>query len=387
MSEITLPAIRYTQGSRVMYMTVSDPSSVVGLTTRPRTWNPIGPRVHGNRPIDSKHLEGIASYLEQEEEFVIGAVVLYGRPGDLGFTPADGSRNGSIASGELRVPFSAKLEIGDGQHRIGAYSKVVEVHDQENDSVLQRLQRSGQPIIIVEDDNPDRRAQDFVDLQRNVKPPTGSLGMSMDQRQAINRFTIDIIQNPEVRLFENGKRIEFLKDSPAKLSAQLMSFKMLRYFIGTVLTGVESRGGRQWEERASAAVSGPDAEEVRADIIELIRGLEAMPGWAEVVAGSRTPAQLRSDTFLGSAGVLYALALAIHMAKNHDYSYTEAAEKVSTLNFERPVREPSEDDPLTREETPFAGTLVEAATGKIGSGRPAWEAAAKALYSLGFEAA
>ena len=385
MSEITLPAIRYTQGSRVMYMTVSDPSSVVGLTTRPRTWDPLGPRVHGNRPIDRKHLEGIANYLEEEEEFVIGAVVLYGRPDDLEFIPTNGERNGSIAPGELRVPFRAKLEIGDGQHRIGAYSKVVEAHDQDNDVILQRLLGSGQPIIVVEDDDFERRRQDFVDLQRNAKPPTGSMGMSMDQRQAINRFTIDVTQDARIRLFA-GERIEFLKDSPAKLSAKLVSFKMLRYFLGTVLTGVESRGGRQWEETASAAVTGPNAETAKNDMVGLLLGLEAVPGWADVVAGNLTPAHLRASTFLCSAGALYALALAIHMAKREGFSYAEAAEKVATLNFVRPQREPSEESPLTVDETPFAGTLVDRETGKISSGRPAWEAAADSLHSIAFKA-
>jgi len=49
--------------------------------------------------------------------------------------------------------------IGDGQHRIGAYSDVISTRPDADDPVIKRLHASGQPIIVVIDDNPLHRAQ------------------------------------------------------------------------------------------------------------------------------------------------------------------------------------------------------------------------------------
>ena len=55
------------------------------------------------------------------------------------------------------------------------------------------------------------------------------------------------------------------------------------------------------------------------------------------------------------------------------------------MNFDRPRLEgppPSEEKPITADETIFAGSLIDVTTGKMGSGRPAWEAAGDALAGV-----
>jgi hypothetical protein len=55
------------------------------------------------------------------------------------------------------------------------------------------------------------------------------------------------------------------------------------------------------------------------------------------------------------------------------------------VNFDRPRLDglpPSEDKPITPDETIFAGSLIDVATGKMGSGRPACEAAGDALANV-----
>ncbi|MFN8105301.1 MAG: DNA sulfur modification protein DndB [Acidimicrobiia bacterium] len=379
MMEFSLPGIQYKQGKRPMVVTAMDPVALVKLVTQPDTWNPIGSQPHGNRPQDKAHREGIAQYLEEEEEFVLGSVVLYVSPREARFEPNPGAEDAPVALGTLHLNYGAEFDVGDGQHRIGAYSDVIKRHDEEGDPVLERLRGSGQPAVVVIDDNPLHRAQDFTDLQRNAKPPSGSIGMSMDRRQAINRFVVDLVQRSDVPLFEGGDRVEFLKDSPAKLSARLFSFKTIRYITGTAMIGVGQRTTAGWEKAANGAVEDdPDAAMV--DAVELWKGLGTIDGLADVIAGTKTPAQVREASLLGAAGVQYAIAYAVYLARQDGVGYGDAARALAKVNFDRPTREPSESQPIKTSESVFAGNLIDPITGKVGSGRPAWEAAGQALY-------
>ena len=375
----SLRAIKYLQCTREMYAAVTDPISTVKVTEKPYQWNPLGREAHGNRPQDKAHRKGIKDYLETVEDFVIGAVILYALPSDIAFTPDPDQEEQPIQSGTLKLGISAKFDVGDGQHRLGAYSDIMAQHD-EDDPIIERLRRSGQPIIIVVESDTLRRAQDFADLQRNVKPPTASLGMSMDRRQPINSFVVKLAQHPELKLFNGGHRIEFLKDSPGKLSAKIMSFKTLRYFVGTVLMGVADRSTKRWEARGNDLVASDRGSEMLDDMVLLFKGLEQIPGWAEVIQGSSTMADIRLATFLGSAGVLYAVAYAIHLANQEDKeSYDKIARAVCEVDFTRPSRTPKLEDVstyLTKEDSIFAGSIIDPKTGKVGSGRLAWEAAA-----------
>lgn len=375
-----LPAIGYRQGKRQMVVTAMDPVALIKLVARPDIWNPLGSQPHGNRPQDKKHRKGIAEYLEGEENFVLGSVVLYAAPRDARFRTAEGQGDDGVSVGTLSLSYGAQFDVGDGQHRIGAYSDVINHHD-DDDPIMIRLRESGQPAVIVIDDSPINRAQDFTDLQRNSKPPAGSLGMSMDRRQAINRFVVDLVQRSDVPLFAGGTRVEFLKDSPGKLSAKLFSFKTVRYITGTALIGVGQRSVRSWEKAANDHVSADETAAME-NAVGLWRGLGSIPDYADVIADRCTAADLRKRTLLGSAGIQYAMAYAIYLAHQRGADYQTAAKALGTVSFDRPTRKPSENHPLTQQDTIFVGTLIDPETGRIGSGRPAWEAAAQSLEEV-----
>jgi DNA sulfur modification protein DndB len=236
--------------------------------------------------------------------------------------------------------------------------------------VLERLRGSGQPAVIVIDDNPLHRAQDFTDLRRNAKPPTGSLSLSMDRRQPINRLIVDLVQQPDVPIFDKGDRVEFLKDSPGKFSAKLFSFKTVRYMSGTALIGTKERSTRGWENAVNEAIK-TDSPGVLKKLGELWQGLGQLPDLANVIDKTTTVAELREKSLLTAAGVQYAIAQAIYRAITESkLTYLAAAQALKSVNFDRPKRDPSEASPLTKEETPFAGTLIDPLTGKMGAGRP-----------------
>lgn len=381
---LQLPGIGYKQGSRQMVVTAMEPLALVRTVNKPDTWNPLGDQPHGNRPQDKAHRAGIAEYLENEEEWVLGAVVLYASARDAQFEPDDGWQQAPVAPGSLTLNYGAQFDVGDGQHRIGALSDVIKAHNEEGDPIIERLREAGQPAVIVIDDSPLHRAQDFTDLQRNVKPPTGSLALSMDRRQAINRFVVELAQNPDLPIFARGDRVEFLKDSPGKLSAKLFSFKTIRYITGTALVGVSQRAALSWERAANVAVEA-DRDRAMGEMMDLWKGLGTLPGIADVISGKLTPAGLRERSLLTAAGVQYAIAYALYLAHKDGISYGDAAKALATVNFDRPrlspkAPAPAEQDPITPDESIFAGNLVDPFTGKVGSGRPAWEAAGEALF-------
>lgn len=379
--ELQLPGVCYMQGNRRMIATALDPISLVKTVSQPDVWNPMGNQPHGNRPIDKPHRRGIADYLESEENFVLNAVVLYAKSDEARFVPDDGPDAGPVKNGKLFLSYGAQFDVGDGQHRIGAYSDVMKEHPDEEDPVRKRLRESGQPVVIVIDDNPLHRAQDFTDLQRNTKPQTASLAMSMDRRQAINRLLIKLVQLDGLPIFgEGGSRVEFLSDSPGKFSAKLFSFKTIRYMTGTAIIGTSQRTTVGWDKAVERVLESDDREAAEKIILGLWAGIGSLPDIAAVVAGERTASDLRESTYLSSAGVLYAIAHAVYLASERGIDVDKAFERLALVNFNRV--EPATDEVLTPADTIFAGNLVDPETGKVGSGRPAWEAAAAALLDV-----
>ncbi|MEV0115555.1 DNA sulfur modification protein DndB [Streptomyces sp. NPDC050844] len=377
--ELQLPGIGYKQGGRLMVTTAMDPVALVKTVAQPDPWNPVGTQPHGNRPQDKAHRKGIAEYLENEEQFVLGAVVLYAKRTEARFEPDQGKEGRAVMPGTLYLNYGAQFDVGDGQHRIGAYSDVIQAHGEDEDPVMNRLRTSGQPLVVVIDDNPLHRAQDFTDLQRNAKPPSASIGLSMDRRQPINRMMIKLVQEPELKIFGKGAdRVEFFKDSPGKLSAKLFSFKTIRYLSGTTLIGVSQRTTKGWDKAVNDFVETHEGD-ARSKLTDLWAGFATWPDIAPVLAGKTTAATMRERTYLASSGVLYAIAYAVHGAvTEHKIPVKEAMKRLSGVNYKRPGT-PKPGEQLTTQDTPFAGNLVDVDTAKVGSGRPAWEAAAEEL--------
>jgi hypothetical protein len=84
--------------------------------------------------------------------------------------------------------------------------------------------------------------------------------------------------------------------------------------------------------------------------------------------------------------VQYAIAYALHRAhEDHNISISTALERLAHVDFARPL---ATDDgrplsaPVKKDDTVFAGTLVDPDTGKVGSGRRAWEAAGDDLLEI-----
>lgn len=376
--EVLLEAAALRMGGRTMYATAGPASSVIRLIDQPSTWDPLAKQPHGNRVRSKDHVAAIKEYIEHEENPILNSIVVYAKSNDVTFVTADGL--GDV--GHLKVKIGTRFDVGDGQHRCAALAEsLAELEDaDDNDPRRERIENLSVPLIVVVDDDPARRAQDFVDLQRNAKPPSGSLGSSMDRRHAINRFTLEIAKTAD--LTDGGQRVEFLKDTVGKLSGKLYTFQAFRQFVTTLIIGSSQRTRAGLEKAADDAVgNGYYAAEFNR-VLDLVNtAAHTMPGWAEIMDGSVTVAEFRADYLHATAAGLYTLGIALYKVHNDGGDVDEAIAKAAEIDWRRkPIAEDGKSF--------FDGTLilkVEDDDGnverKIGSGRPAWEAAGEKLYN------
>jgi DGQHR domain-containing protein len=372
---VAYPAIGYRQGSRRMVTTVMSPVSYVGTVGDREAWDPLE-GTGTNRKEDKAHRVGIAKYIEETEDYVLNSILVYYSPADAEFVPDE--PDAPISMGTLFVRPGAKAKVGDGGHRTSAYGDVIEAH-RHGDEVLQRLMANGQPIIVVLDDNQARRAQDFTDLQNNAKPLNASIAQSMDRRQEINRILLeDVLKGAKVPVFEGGKRVEFLTDSPGKLSPKVMGFKTLRYATGTLLIGTAARSTRAWDEEVAVEIAKSGHDGTLQKVLDFWNGFSALPDLATALSITGGMVKLRDTTWLASANVMYALAAAVHeVTTQTGVTITEAMKAAAAIDFSRGA-------------STFHGTLVTPAhtdddgnqvKEKAGTGREAWEGAAAVLAS------
>lgn len=385
--KISTPALRFRQGDRVMYLSAASAADLINITASPHDWDPLSEQHHGNRPIDKAHAAGITDYLENEDQPIIGAFVLYCHPDDVTFEALPGAPDPeSVELGMLAMKPSAFYDVGDGLHRRFSEDAILRKYEDDPDhDVGRRVAAMGQPFILIPEADGGKRAQDYADLQVNVKPPSGSLGLSMNRRQRFNQFMVeDVVQRSGIALFDGGKRIEFHSDSPGKHSAKWVSFKALRYISGTLLIGASERGAARWNSAVDEAIVGDRRDEALADIVSFFEGIERFEPIAEVVHGELTIANLRETTLLASGVVMYSLAFACYLGRTH--SGLRAGDTLDTIwsiaDFRRPDRRPTETEPLNPAERGgfFSGWMIDPETARIGVGRDVWERTGRKLY-------
>jgi hypothetical protein len=284
----------------------------------------------------------------------------------------DGHGDEVIALVHLYIPIDARFTIGDGQHRLKAYDDVLHSHEDPHDPVLQRLQASGTPAIIVEEGDPAKTAQDFVDLQRNAKPLSSSLGAAMDRRKAINRLALELAKS--IKLLNDGgpgDRIEYLSQTLSKLSPKMYTFASWRFAVGTLVIGFGQRTRKGWEDTADGALAGPKYGEWLNRLHEIFdEAAEKLPGWSQVIAGSATVQNFRQKYVLGAGAGFNAFAGALHGVLELRKSWKDALKRVADVDW---LKVSEDGSPVF-----FEGTIVQ--QGKVLNNRPAFEAAAQKLF-------
>jgi DGQHR domain-containing protein len=362
-------------GERTMYLTSEKAPAAISLIDQPSTWNPLLAQPHGNRVRDPQHVANIREYLETEDHPILNSVVVYPQPGApaLVFIPGD-----DADTGMLHLQLGTSLDVGDGQHRLQAVAEAVADFQNvaESNEVRQRIWNLDLPMLIVDDTDPQRRAQDFADLQRNAKAPSGSLGASMDRRRTINDFAMEIAK--EADLFDGGARIEWQSDTVGKRSTRLYSFQAFRQAVGILLIGSGERTRAGFEAKADAALVGDKRDEAKKEVLAALNLLaDTLPGFKEILVGTQDVPSFREEYIHSTAVGLYAACLAMYFNSQQGGDSGRAAQALAKVDWRR---HPDGDFGTAFFDTTLVIWDQKANTRKTGAGRTAWEAAGENLY-------
>lgn len=384
MSDMTMPAIKYKQGKRDMFLVVDDARALTQTFIEPRKkdLDPRNPDEWGNRRLDIAHKKGIIEYLETEDEYVIGAAVLYVKPATVHFEPVNERwADKNVQLGQLHIPIGTKFHVGDGQHRMKAYADVLEGRD-DDDEVFKRIVASGQPAIIVEEERGWKIALDFVDLGHNAKPLTTSLGFALDVRQPLNKLAFQLARELEVLRYvptdgspEDAGRIEFQGNAVGKGSAKLYTFASWRYAVATYLLGFDTRDKRKIAKETKATLGDESSDTFKKTLGEMktvfAYAARKLPGWQHLLTlpTTYTAREFREKSVLGTSAGLTALAYALKAAKDGGVPYQEAIDRLATINWSK---ETVEDKPPFFDHTIIVG-------GKVLSSRTNYEPAGQDL--------
>jgi hypothetical protein len=350
----TYLAMRSQQGARKVYtlrVPLSDLSVILPLP------DPERPD-EDNRRVDARHAKDFANYLNDKEDWVAPSLLARDN-GGCRFEEIPGT-DGKL--GYLEVPWStgalSPLTTIDGQHRIlgvdmeikslteqinklereesraRADSKIVTLREEiaRLRERLQRLESEAVGLEIYVEPDSEKAKQMFVDVADNAKGISRALTARFDSSKIANR-TLDRVMNHA--LLKN--RVDLEQDRMTLKNPNLMGAKHVADLTRAVAVGVSGRIGRKRESELDDATIIEQVHSYLGCISEAFSDLSA------VAEGTLTPQQLRSDSLLGSTGMLRVLAGVWHELHAMDVDDDEITEFFRKLDkhMEAPVDDES----------------------------------------------
>jgi len=174
-----------------------------------------------NRPISPQHVNEIAKYLLETENYILPPFIFNCRTPIKIFAYGDGT----VKIGYAVIPNDLELFITDGQHRIAAIAKAIE----EKPS----LSRDNVAVQIVFEEDRDRIQQDFADCAKN-KPIAPALLAAFDvDNNVLSKLTNQMAK--ELVIF--GNRIDRTSRSVGKDPKLLFTMSQLRTGVAEFLFG------------------------------------------------------------------------------------------------------------------------------------------------------
>lgn len=280
------PAQRFLQGPRVGYNVVFPLTALSQMVDIEKIGAP-GNEI--NREIKKQHVQSCEIYLEQEQEFVLGGLVLAADDHTRVAFEADDKEvdellrkfddlyvkaceNNSadrtrlaeemaaindkiqVCSGKLWVPYGVRLEVTDGQHRIRTILNRIK----EGDTRLQHPAQ-GIPAMIIIEQREYKRQQDFVDLGQ-TEPIKPTIKIDMDWRQPVTKLVKEMVER--VPIFAE-QFIEFRRPSIRKNSTNLYSLSNLKTAVQAMLLGTTRLGAAEAQRRLTDKLAGPNYDRLR----------------------------------------------------------------------------------------------------------------------------
>jgi len=275
------------------------PRYIVGTDPNPD----LSPRLRENRRATPARFAEIADYivLNQNDYRFSAITCTYGKNDTTeptNWEPADPDASPGSPGwmlGMLTLDQQDPLVIVDGQHRLGAIQKAIDVEPElRSDSIAVVLF----PYI-------DLRAnqQLFSDLNRTAKPPTKSLNILFDYRDITNRVVQEVVER--VSVFKNRVNLELA--SVAKRPNEMFTLAGVYQATDPMIKGAYRGGLVEEELKGENKLDNEEGNEDEyveflVDAWEFIT--EQFPEWSKVASGEMSLSENRQDYLHWNSGVL-----------------------------------------------------------------------------------
>ena len=238
---LRIPAHRFRQGGRDVYYFALDLETLDGLLPHRVEDSVVR---EANRRLTPSHAKNIQRYLDEKDDWLLGALMLGIAPDAVEFEPYPGE-SPSPNFGELRILTNRvnTMRIFDGQHRRRAIQDVLadlsNASDHRSTDKFEALRKSSMTIVLYVEQEIKVLSQMFVDASK-TKRIEGNTVTRFDQRDAFNMAAVWLAENS--RLFSG--RVEMERSSIAASNPNLIAVNQLAATLKNLDVGYGRRVSR-----------------------------------------------------------------------------------------------------------------------------------------------
>ena len=238
---LRIPAHRFRQGGRDVYYFALDLETLDGLLPHRVEDSVVR---EANRRLTPSHAKNIQRYLDEKDDWLLGALMLGIAPDAVEFEPYPGE-SPSPNFGELRILTNRvnTMRIFDGQHRRRAIQDVLadlsNASDHRSTDKFEALRKSSMTIVLYVEQEIKVLRQMFVDASK-TKRIEGNTVTRFDRRDAFNRAAVWLAENS--RLFKS--RVEMERSSIAASNPNLIAVNQLAATLKNLDVGYGRRVSR-----------------------------------------------------------------------------------------------------------------------------------------------
>ena len=234
---LRIPAHRFQQGGRDVYYFALDLPTLDGLLPQRVDDSVVK---DANRRLTPGHAKSIQMYLDEKDDWLLGALMLGIAPDAVEFEPYPSEEGENTDFGQLRILTNRAntMKIFDGQHRRRAIQDALAElagNGQRKDK-SDELRKASMSIVLYAEDNTQTLRQMFVDASQNkrIEPHTTT---RFDQRDPFNMAAVWLSEKS--RLFRG--RVEMERSSVPRSSQSLVAINQLATVLKTLKVGYSRR--------------------------------------------------------------------------------------------------------------------------------------------------
>ena len=230
-----LPAHRFQQGNRDVYYFTLDLATLDGLL--PQRIDDSVVR-EANRRLTPSHARNIQQYLEGQDKWILGAMLLGIAPDALEFEPYQDEDGNEFSPdfGQLNILTNRanSMRIFDGQHRRRAIQDTLDRlgSDAQHKDKLTALQNASVPIVLYAEDNIRALRQMFTDASKTKRIEANVVTL-FDKRDPFNLAAMHLAEESE--LF--GVRVVMERTTVPRGSQALISVNQLAQTLKVLTIG------------------------------------------------------------------------------------------------------------------------------------------------------